>query len=96
MFTWASVLHVLFGQSRAGRVVTTNDTWEFAGELIRLPKGAVLPVTLKVLEFEIFTVFPIKVSITFVHFAFANQCVLVFVVNFYLAGVLSPLFPTGT
>ncbi|CAM6118551.1 unnamed protein product [Calypogeia fissa] len=31
-----------------------------AGELIRVPKSALLPVTLKVLEYEIFTVFPIK------------------------------------
>ncbi|KAF0910938.1 hypothetical protein E2562_005335 [Oryza meyeriana var. granulata] len=31
-----------------------------SGELIRLPKGATLPVTLKVLEFELFHVCPVK------------------------------------
>ncbi|PAN44407.1 hypothetical protein PAHAL_9G040600 [Panicum hallii] len=31
-----------------------------SGELIRLPKGATLPVTLKVLEFELFHVAPVK------------------------------------
>lgn len=31
-----------------------------SGELIRLPKGATLPVTLKVLEFELFHVSPVR------------------------------------
>ena len=31
-----------------------------SGELIRLPRGATLPVTLKVLEFELFHVAPVK------------------------------------
>ncbi|XP_038972675.1 probable galactinol--sucrose galactosyltransferase 2 isoform X2 [Phoenix dactylifera] len=32
-----------------------------SGELVRLPKGATLPVTLKVLEYELFHICPIKV-----------------------------------
>jgi len=31
-----------------------------SGDLVRLPKGAAIPVTLKVLEFELYTVTPIK------------------------------------
>lgn len=31
-----------------------------SGELIRLPKGAAIPITLKVLEYELYTVSPIK------------------------------------
>lgn len=41
-----------------------------SGELIRLPKGATLPVTLKVLEFELFHVSPVRaVAATGVSFA---------------------------
>lgn len=32
------------------------------GEVVRLPEGASLPVTLKVLEFEVFHFCPLKVS----------------------------------
>nr|XP_018679880.1 PREDICTED: probable galactinol--sucrose galactosyltransferase 2 isoform X2 [Musa acuminata subsp. malaccensis] len=35
-----------------------------SGELIRLPKGATLPVTLKVLEYEVFHVCPVKICST--------------------------------
>ncbi|KAJ1293072.1 hypothetical protein BS78_01G040000 [Paspalum vaginatum] len=40
-----------------------------AGELIRLPKGATLPVTLKVLEFELFHVSPVRAVAPGVAFA---------------------------
>ncbi|KAJ3670197.1 hypothetical protein LUZ60_010521 [Juncus effusus] len=40
-----------------------------SGELVRLPKGATLPVTLKVLEFELFHVCPIKVIAPNIFFA---------------------------
>lgn len=33
-----------------------------SGEVIHLPKGASLPVTLKVLEYELFHIYPLKVS----------------------------------
>lgn len=33
------------------------------GEVVRLPKGASLPVTLKVLEYELFHVSPLKVRV---------------------------------
>lgn len=33
------------------------------GEVVRLPKGASLPVTLKVLEYELFHVSPLKVRL---------------------------------
>lgn len=35
----------------------------FSGELIRLPKGVSVPVTLKVLEFELFHFSPIYVRV---------------------------------
>lgn len=43
----------------------TGDTIVYAyrsGEIVRLPNGASLPVTLKVLEYELFHICPIKVS----------------------------------
>ncbi|CAN6308801.1 unnamed protein product [Urochloa humidicola] len=40
-----------------------------SGELVRLPKGATLPVTLKVLEFELFHVSPVRVAAPGVAFA---------------------------
>lgn len=36
-----------------------------SGELVRLPEGASLPVTLKVLEYELFHFCPVKVSFPF-------------------------------
>lgn len=38
-----------------------KSTFIFSGEVIRLPKGASIPVTLKVLEFELFHFCPIQV-----------------------------------
>jgi len=38
-----------------------HELFLLAGDLVRLPKGAAIPVTLKVLEFELYTVTPIKV-----------------------------------
>lgn len=38
-----------------------KSTFIFSGEAIRLPKGASIPVTLKVLEFELFHFCPIQV-----------------------------------
>lgn len=35
------------------------------GEVIRLPKGASVPVTLKVLEYELFHFCPIKVRLNY-------------------------------
>ncbi|CAN6280870.1 unnamed protein product [Urochloa humidicola] len=40
-----------------------------SGELVRLPKGATLPVTLKVLEFELFHVSPVRAAAPGVAFA---------------------------
>ncbi|XP_077211917.1 seed imbibition 2 [Tasmannia lanceolata] len=40
-----------------------------SGELIRLPKGATLPVTLKVLEYELFHICPLKEIIPNISFA---------------------------
>lgn len=34
-----------------------------SGEVVRLPKGASLPVTLKVLEYELFHFCPVKVRL---------------------------------
>ena len=41
-----------------------------SGEVIRLPKGAAVPVTLKVLEYELFHFCPLKVSFREVSFSF--------------------------
>ncbi|GJM97006.1 hypothetical protein PR202_ga13896 [Eleusine coracana subsp. coracana] len=47
----------LAGPGWAGEVVVYAHR---SGELVRLPRGATLPVTLKVLEFELFHVSPVK------------------------------------
>lgn len=40
----------------------------FSGDLIRLPKGASVPVTLKVLEYDLFHISPLKVCTSFTPF----------------------------
>lgn len=40
-----------------------------SGEVVRLPKGTSLPVTLKVLEYELYNICPLKVSFIIIHSA---------------------------
>uniref|UniRef100_A0A0D6R2D3 galactinol--sucrose galactosyltransferase n=1 Tax=Araucaria cunninghamii TaxID=56994 RepID=A0A0D6R2D3_ARACU len=40
-----------------------------SGELVRLPKGAAIPITLKVLEYELYTVSPVKEVVSEICFA---------------------------
>ncbi|XP_062212783.1 probable galactinol--sucrose galactosyltransferase 2 [Phragmites australis] len=60
-----AIAHLAGPDWNGGAVVYTHRS----GELIMLPKGATLPVTLKVLEFELFHVSPVKVVAPGVSFA---------------------------
>ena len=51
-------------------MLTCSCAFWITGELVRLPKGASVPVTLKVLEYELFHFCPIDVSLSQTDFFF--------------------------
>jgi len=54
-------MHFFLTFNKLQLTIIMKSIFIFPGEVIRLPKGASIPVTLKVLEFELFHFCPIQV-----------------------------------
>lgn len=54
------IIRQVAGEGWNGQVVVYSYK---SGEVVRLPQGASMPVTLKVLEYELFHISPVKVSV---------------------------------